>query len=132
MFSSVFVVQSLATEQTRSPCRWSGLPPNPFTYELASTIPQVDRIGKIYDCRILLQEPLGPLRTTEDARFKLCFLLYATWDVIREIYLDLALQTCVWRGSGSGAGILTQFSVSRAMTHLKLEFASLRNTPKIM
>ena len=30
VFSSVFVVQSLATEQTRSPRRWSELPPNPF------------------------------------------------------------------------------------------------------
>lgn len=30
VLSSVFAVQSLATEQTRSPCRWSELPPNPF------------------------------------------------------------------------------------------------------
>jgi len=111
VFSSVLAVQSLATEQTPPRCCWSALPPNPFTRELASTIPQVDRIGKRAACHILLQEPLGPLPTTEDARFKWWLFVCNLGRNTREIF-----------GPGITAALLEDKSASSPEPYAVLRF----------
>ena len=51
----------LATEQTSTGNDLTSLPANPYTYEDAVRVPQVDRMSKSEAYRLLQQTPCGPL-----------------------------------------------------------------------
>ena len=51
----------LATEQTSTRNDLTSLPANPYTYEDAVLVPQVDRMSKPEAFRLLQQTPCGPL-----------------------------------------------------------------------
>ena len=107
VYSSVPAGQSLATEPTPPRSRWSALPANPFTYELASTIPRIDQIGRRDACRILREAHLGPLPTTSDARFKWWLFVCNLGRNTREVF---------------GPGITAAFLQEWSEKHAKLLF----------